>query len=110
MAIIDRLKLRLDGAGDGKDELLFEIIRTVMERMSVRFFDCNKVPEALEYVVVEVSAIRFNRIASEGMSSQTVEGESISFDNSDDFSPFLADIQTYQNENDTKGKGRLRFI
>lgn len=110
MAIIDRLKLRLDGAGDGKDELLFEIIRTVMERMSVRFFAGDKVPEALEYVVVEVSAIRFNRIASEGMSSQTVEGESISFDNSDDFSPFLSDIQTYQNENDTKGKGRLRFI
>ncbi len=110
MAIIDRLKLRLDNIGDSKDDLLNEIIDTVTERMQIRFFSGEAVPSSLEYVIVEVAAVRFNRIASEGMSSQTVEGESISFDDSDDFSPYLSDIVAYQRENDASGKGRVRFL
>lgn len=108
MAIIDRLKLRLDNIGDSKDALLSEIIDTVTERMQIRFFGGEAVPKSLEYVIVEVAAVRYNRIASEGMSSQTVEGESITFDDSDDFSPFLSDISAYQR--DEGRKGQIRFL
>ena len=110
MDVFDRVKLRLDGAGDDKDELIYELIETVKERMRVRFFAGREVPEALDYVVTEVTVARFNRIASEGMSSQTVEGESISFADIDDFAPFLTDIATYQRENESSGKGRMRFL
>ena len=36
-------------------------------------------PEGLNYIITDVAVIRFNRIGSEGLSSHSVEGESLSF-------------------------------
>lgn len=36
-------------------------------------------PEEMEYIILDVSVIRFNRIGSEGLSSHSVEGESLSW-------------------------------
>lgn len=52
------------------------------------------VPDTLNYIVTDVSIMRFNRIGSEGLSSHTVEGESLSFSNND-FEPYIDDIQAY---------------
>ena len=37
----------------------------------------------LEYIIIEVSIARYNRIGSEGLSTHTVEGESQNFQESD---------------------------
>ena len=50
-------------------------------------------PEELNYIILEVSVIRYNRIGSEGLSAHTVEGESQSF-STDDFSGYRDDIWT----------------
>ena len=36
-------------------------------------------PEEMNYIILDVSIIRFNRIGSEGLSSHSVEGESLSW-------------------------------
>ena len=46
-------------------------------------------PEDLEYIIIDVAVIRYNKIGSEGLSSHSVEGESLSFSD-DDFAETMA--------------------
>lgn len=69
----------------------------------------NEVPEALEYIEVEVAVRRFNRIGSEGAQSHSVEGESWTFSDND-FDAFSDDIQAWRNAQDDQKKGRIRFL
>ena len=64
----------------------------------------------LDYIVTEVSIIRYNRIGSEGFQSHTVEGESVGFLNSD-FDAYMDDIQAYKDaKNIDVSKGGIRWI
>lgn len=64
----------------------------------------------LDYIIIEVSIIRYNRIGSEGMSSHNVEGESVGFLNSD-FDAYMDDIQSYKDtKNIDVSKGGIRWI
>lgn len=63
----------------------------------------------LDYIVTEVSIIRYNRIGSEGFQSHTVEGESVGFLNSD-FDSYMDDIETYKRtKNIDAAKGGIRW-
>ena len=66
-------------------------------------------PEDLEYIIIDVAVIRYNKIGSEGLSSHTVEGESQSF-SEDDFAGYKDDIQTWLNNQKEANKGRVRFL
>ncbi len=66
-------------------------------------------PEELNYIITEVSVIRFNRIGSEGFSSHSVEGESQTFAE-DDFAGYRDDIQAWLNNQKDAKKGRVRFL
>lgn len=66
-------------------------------------------PESLDYIIVEVVICRFNRIGSEGLSSHTVEGESLSFVESD-FAAFKDDIQAYLDLQADSERGKVRFL
>ena len=71
----------------------------------------SAVPTELEYIVVEVSVVRFNRIGSERLSSHNVEGESMTWTEEDDFKPYTAEINGWlsQQEEPPKYVGRLMF-
>lgn len=66
-------------------------------------------PEELDYIITGVAIIRFNKIGSEGLSSHSVEGESLSF-TEDDFAGYKDDIQTWLNNQKEAKKGRVRFL
>ena len=66
-------------------------------------------PAELEYIIVEVAIIRFNRIGSEGLDNHTVEGESLAFKDSD-FDGFANDIQAFLNKQKDSTRGKVRFI
>ena len=59
-------------------------------------------PEELNYIILEVSVIRYNRIGSEGLSAHTVEGESQSFSTDD--------IQDFLDRQQVASKGKVRFL
>lgn len=67
------------------------------------------VPDDLNYIVTDVSIMRFNRIGSEGLSSHSVEGEILSFSD-DDFAGYREDIQAYLNAQKEATKGKVRFL
>lgn len=66
-------------------------------------------PSELDYIVLEVSVVRFNRIGSEGLASHTVEGESLSFAEGD-FAPFAGEIQSYLDRQKESTRGKVRFL
>lgn len=107
MAILEDVK-KLLGDLDGKDELLETIVNLTENRLRT-LLAVEVVPCDLEYIITEVSVSRFNKIGSEGVTSHTVEGESMSF-NSNDFEPYADDINAWKEEHSESKVGRLRFL
>lgn len=91
-----------------RDELLVSIINLTKARLKSKLGNIEP-PEELQYIIIEVSVARFNRIGSEGLSSHSVEGESQSFTD-DDFKQFEGDIQTFLNSVKENTIGRVRFL
>lgn len=79
---------------DSLDEKLLWIIESVRSRLKILLGGIDPLTD-LDYIVVEVSIVRFNRIGSEGLQSHSVEGESQNFLNSD-FDAYMTDIQAYK--------------
>lgn len=109
--MLDDLK-RMLGLSDQKDEQLDKklnwILNTTKARLKVLLGGID--PENdLDYIVTEVSIVRYNRIGSEGLSSHNVEGENSSFLSSD-FDPYMDDIQAYKDaKNINISKGGIRW-
>ena len=107
--MLEKIKLLLGLDGNELDEQLELILSNTGERLKLLLGGVSEIPEALAYIVVEVAVARFNRIGSEGMSSHSVEGESISFSD-DDFAGYKADIEAYLDEQSGTKRGRVRFL
>ena len=99
------------GLSDTTDNAVIDVINDCVDvatsRLLVRI-GAEAVPEQLGYIVREVAVRRYNRIGHEGVSSHTVEGESMSW-NEDDFEPFEADINAYL-ASIHNGKAKIRFL
>lgn len=104
MAVLDDVKVLL-GNPEGLDNKLNTIIKLTESRLKTLLNE-DTVPAELEYIVTEVTIIRFNKIGSEGVSSHSVEGESMSFNDND---LYLDDIEAYKNKKN-EVKGVLRFL
>ena len=106
--MLEEIKTILGIADNALDSKLKIIIATTKARLKMLLGGLD-VPENLNYVVTEVSVKRFNRIGSEGITSHTVEGESMSFTD-DDFAEFAGDIQAYLDSVASAKKGKVRFL
>ena len=106
--MLDEIKTILGIADNALDSQLNIIIANTTARLKMLLGGLD-VPESLNYVVKEVSVKRFNRIGSEGITSHTVEGESMSFTD-DDFAEFAGDIQSYLDSVAESKKGKVRFL
>ena len=108
--MLNDLKLMLDIASTDtdRDSLLKLIISNATARLTVLLGGIEP-PESLDYIILDVCIRRFNRIGSEGMGSHTVEGESVTFSDSD-FAGFEDDIQAFLETQNESKKGRVRFL
>ena len=108
-----QIKILLNISDTAQDDLIDLIISRTQDRLRVLLSlgTDTEIPDALEYIVEDVSVRRFNRIGSEGLSSHSVEGETMSWPEND-FAPYQDDIQAYLDaqEEPTTKKGRVRFI
>ena len=108
--MLDNLKVMLgiDTEDKSLDSQLLLIVQMVTARLQI-LLGGIEVPEELQHIVLEVAIMRFNRIGSEGLSSHTVEGESLSFANSD-FDSFSDEIQAFLDTQKDNTRGKVRFI
>lgn len=108
--MLDDLKLMLgiDVNDTSEDAKLNLVISSVKARLKTILGGIEP-PESLGYIILDVSIIRFNKIGSEGMTSHSVEGESITFGD-DDFAGFMDDIETFLKSQKESVRGRVRFL
>lgn len=106
--MLNDLKLMLGINDTSLDDRLKLIISATTARLKVLLGGIEP-PESLDYIIRDVSIIRFNKIGSEGMSNHSVEGESLSFTDND-FAGFMDDIQAFLETQKESAKGRVRFL
>ena len=108
--MLEDVKILLGISDSEKDDVLQTIVKITSSRLLV-LLGVKEVPERLKYIVTEVSVARYNRIGSEGASSHSAEGESLSWSDSDsDFEPYQAEIDAFNTAQNTPQKGRVRFL
>lgn len=108
--MLDDLKALLGISADDTDQdgVLQLILRAVKSRLKILLGGIDP-PDELNYIILDVAAIRYNRLGSEGLSAHTVEGESQSF-SSNDFAGYADDIQAYLDAQKEARKGKVRFL
>lgn len=106
--MLNDLKLMLGIADNSIDEKLQLIINTATARLKLLLGGIEP-PESMAHIIREVSIIRFNRIGSEGVASHNVEGESLSFVESD-FAAFADEIQAFLDGQKDSKRGKVRFL
>lgn len=107
--MLENLKMLLGLENDeSKDDLLNLLIKLVTARLSLLLGGIEP-PEEMEHIIIDVAIARFNKIGSEGLSSHSVEGESLSFAEND-FAPFMSEIQAFLDGQKENTRGKVRFI
>lgn len=109
--MLEQIKKLLGVSDNSQDALLQTIISLTESRLKNLLGGTDTIPSSLSYITTEVAVRRFNRIGSEGLSSHTVEGETMAWPD-DDFAPYDNDIQAYLDAQDDPSthKGRIRFL
>ena len=109
--MLNNLKIMLFGeviADEAKDAQLELIINGATSRLQLLLGGLEP-PESMNHIILEVAIARYNRIGSEGLSSHTVEGESMSY-NDNDFAAYKDEIQAFIDANKEVKKGKVRFL
>lgn len=107
--MLEQIKQLLGLENDSsRDTLLATIVNLATARLKLLIGGIEP-PEELDHIIVELSVARFNRIGSEGLSSHSVEGESLSF-TENEFAPFSAEIQAFLDDQEENTRGKVRFI
>ena len=104
MAITYEIKKLLSGSSDERLEIIEK--RTRERLLLILGSDLKEVPPELEYVVLDVSLKRFNR-----MQSYSQEGLSMTFSESD-FDEYADEIESWRKSRETEGDkkiGRFRL-
>ena len=84
----------IDGALENK---LLLILKATKQRLRFLLGGLEP-PEEMNYIILDVSIIRFNRIGSEGLSSEN------------DFAGYMDDIRAYLDDQKESKKGKVRFL
>ncbi len=95
------------------DSLQDEVLQIIIDNVSshLRALLGKDVPEKLNFIVEEISIRRFNRLGTEGMRSESVEGHNITFyDLKDEFVPYESIIAEHKDPPEKPGRGKVMFI
>ena len=108
--MLEEIKTLLGIEDDLQDGVLNIIIKNVTAHLTGMMG--KPIPSELDYIVVEIAVRRFNRLGTEGMKSESVEGHRIDFyDLDQDFVPYLGIIDDHKEKPPEEPKrGRVMFI
>ena len=100
--LLNRIKTLLNV--EGNENLIYEIVN-ITEAKILNYINATEMPKELEFVLIELSVQRFNRIGSEGLASESIDGKSVSYD--DDFTGYKHYLDDYISRNSVKKGYRL---
>lgn len=90
--MLERLRLILNVKD--QDELLTEILTLVVEKLTT-YLGEPSVPTQFEWIIAEMAVQRFNRIGSEGISTESVDGKQNTYID-DELTPFYQFLDDYK--------------
>ena len=91
--LLSRIKTLLElGYDNDNDGLIYEIVEITKSKI-LNYINEEELPRELEFVLVELAVSRFNKIGSEGFSSESTDGKSISYE--DDFEMYRQYLDDY---------------
>ena len=103
--IVSRVKVLLGTTNTTDDEeLLYEIVEITKSKI-LNYINQTKMPKELEFILVELAIQRFNRIGSEGIASENIDGKSVSYE--DDFEKYKPYLDDYIQRSGTSKGFRL---
>ena len=100
--LLNRIKTLLNI--EGNENLIYEIVN-ITESKILNYINASEMPKELEFVLIELAVQRFNRIGSEGISSESIDGKSVSYD--DDFTGYKHYLDDYISRNNVRKGYRL---
>ena len=100
--LLNRIKTLLNI--EGNENLIYEIVN-ITESKILNYINATEMPIELEFVLIELSVQRFNRIGSEGIASESIDGKSVSYD--DDFVGYKHYLDDYISRNSVRKGYRL---
>ena len=100
--LLNRIKTLLNI--EGNENLIYEIVN-ITEAKILNYINASEMPKELEFVLIELSVQRFNRIGSEGIASESIDGKSVSYD--DDFTGYKHYLDDYISRNSIRKGYRL---
>lgn len=77
--MLEKIKLLLSQTNDDNDELLSTLIALCKEEAYI-YCNLEEYDEKLDFIVIQMVIERFNRIGSEGTTSQSFSGMSANYD------------------------------
>ena len=108
MELLERVKLFLGIKGTEADDLISELINVTQGQLKV-ILGTVELPEETEFIIHDLVITRFNRLGSEGMDSESVEGHSVSY-SKDDFTPYASFLaKLMPDEDDKSDVGEVLF-
>ena len=100
--LLNRIKVIL-GITDN-DELLYEILDITKSKI-LNYINEIELPLELEFVLIELAIQRYNRIGSEGVASESIDGKTTSYE--DDFENYKQYLDDYMSRNNVNKGFRL---
>ena len=100
--LLNRIKTLL-GVTDN-DDVISVIIDLTKDKI-LNYINETELPNELEFILIELAVERYNRIGSEGIASESVDGKSVSYD--DDFEAYKPHLNFYMLKNNISKGYRL---
>lgn len=103
-----RVKTLLNiSVADASRDGLIDTLINLSEQKVLPLINADSIPISLEFIVVEMVINRFNRLGSEGINSETVEGIAKTYNSlGNELEPYMA----YINEYNKASKAKFRFL
>lgn len=107
--VIERVKTMLDIDDNLQDNPLNIIIENVSSHLEALLG--KEIPAELNFIIEEITIRRFNRLGTEGMKSESVEGHNVTFyDLEDEFKPYEKIIEANKVDTGVGSRGKVLFI
>ena len=103
--LLNRIKVLLGTTNNDNEELLREIIEKTQAKI-LNYINSSELPRQLEFILVELAIKRFNKIGSEGFTSESVDGKTMSYEVSE-FEGYEKYLDDYICKNHTNKGFRL---
>lgn len=93
--MLQKIKTLLGVKDTLQDPVIEQIVEDVTSHLNILLG--KEVPSELEFIIREISIRRFQRLGSEGMKSELVEGHRVDFYDLDkEFDPYLSIIEDHK--------------